>query len=76
MNNNYTGVLLGVVEDQDGKPYFALDIAGSRIVLEIPKAALVYDQLGTLLEMFGWFEQHPEYEEAVKQLVKGAKKCH
>jgi len=41
-----------------------------------PKAALVYDQLGTLLEMFGWFEQHPEYEEAVKQLVKGAKKCH
>ena len=55
MNNNYTGVLLGVVEDQDGKPYFALDIAGSRIVLEIPKAALVYDQLGTLLEMFGWF---------------------
>jgi len=45
-------------------------------VLEIPKAALVYDQLGTLQEMFGWFEQHPEYEEAVKQLVKGAKKCH
>ena len=76
MNNNYTGVLLGVVEDQDGKPYCALDIAGSRIVLEIPKAALVYDQLGTLLEMFGWFEQRPEYEEAVKQLVKGAKKCH
>ena len=49
MNNNYTGVLLGVVEDQDGKPYFALDIAGSRIVLEFPKVALVYDQLGTQL---------------------------
>ncbi len=76
MNNNYTGVLLGVVEDQEGKPYFAIDIAENRIVLEIPKAALVYDQLGTLLEMFGWFEQRPEYEEAVKQLVKGAKKCH
>ncbi len=76
MNNNYTGVLLGVVEDQDGKPCFALDMAGSRIVLEILKAALVYELLGTLLEMFGWFEQHPEYEDAVKQLVKGAKKCH
>ena len=74
MNNNYTGVLLGVVEDQDGKPYFALDIAGSRIVLEIPKAALVYDQLGTLLEMFGWFEQQ-QYE-LVETPVKGSKKCH
>lgn len=74
-NNNYTGVLLGVVEDKEGKPYFAIDIAGSRIVLEIPKAALVYDQLGTLLEMFGWFEQHPEYE-LVESPVKGSKKCH
>lgn len=76
MNNNYTGVLLGVVEDQEGKPYFATDIAENRIVLEIPKAALVYDQLGTLLEMFGWFEQRPEYEEVIQQVVKGSKKCH
>jgi len=44
-------------------------------VLEIPKAALVYDQLGTLLEMFGWFEQHPEHE-LVESPVKGLKKCH
>ena len=31
MNNNYTGVLLGVVEDKEGKPYFAIDIAGNHV---------------------------------------------
>lgn len=50
------GVLVGLTLCEHDTPHIAIDVNGSRIDLPIPIAAILYFQMGELLETVGYFE--------------------
>lgn len=64
------GMMLGIVEDDKGKPFIAFGIGNVIVTLSIGRALIVFEQLGSLLEEFGVFEDEGELE------FVGSTKCH
>lgn len=65
------GVLTGLVMDESGTPFIAIDVSGRRVALSPRNALLLFDQLGNMLEAVGMFEEN--YDELEKEEHM---KCH
>lgn len=69
-----SGVLMGIVADEAGTPFIGLDINGAKLAMSVPHAALVFDQLGDLLDTLGYFDDMEETVECPKK--EGKTTCH
>jgi len=53
-----SGVLLGLVEDQEHRPFISITMPGMEPVYMLPSyAGIVFEQLGGLLDVLGYFDK-------------------
>lgn len=70
----FKGVMLGLLED-DGVQHVGISIGGTRCVLTLRGAFLLFEQLGDLLEAAGVLETDEEEDYDFSEKPKSAK-CH
>lgn len=68
-------VMLGLLEDDDGVQHVGISIGGTRCVLTLRGAFLLFEQLGDLLEAAGVLETDEEEDYDFSEKPKSAK-CH
>jgi len=71
----FKGVMLGLLEDDDGVQHVGISIGGTRCVLTLRGAFLLFEQLGDLLEAAGVLETDEEEDDYDFSETRSAK-CH
>lgn len=71
----FKGVMLGLLEDDSGIQHVGISIGGTRCVLTLRGAFLLFEQLGDLLEAAGVLETDEEEDYDFSEKPKSAK-CH
>lgn len=62
-DNKPFGILVGVMGGTDGQPLVGLSFGGTVVAaMSIDHAGLVFEQLGLLLENFGYFDDEHDCE--------------
>jgi hypothetical protein len=72
----FKGVMLGLLEDDDGVQHVGISIGGTRCVLTLRGAFLLFEQLGDLLEAAGVLETDEEEDDYDFSERAGSAKCH
>lgn len=58
----FSGVLMGIIHDNEGEPHIGIDVDGAKVALTIDQAGELFNQLGDLLDTQGYFESENEAE--------------
>jgi hypothetical protein len=55
--NKIAGVVLGIVSDNENPDGIGIGVIGGTMVMSVAQAAIVFDQLGNLLDVLGYFDE-------------------
>lgn len=70
----FSGVLIGIVECENGSPFIAMGLNDQKVVLYLDRAIVLFDQLGNLIESLGGFDG--DEEDAAPEGETGGQVCH
>jgi hypothetical protein len=63
--DEFDGVMLGTLEDNEGNTAIVMAIGKRRCVLTLSRAMLLFEQLGDMLEMLGVIDEDEEDDSEV-----------
>jgi hypothetical protein len=56
------GMMMGVFRRKNGEPMVAFDLNGMKVAFDIENTAMIFNQLGDLLDSLGYFGDEDEEE--------------